>query len=386
MPPRRPYYDILEVSNEADSATIKAAYHRLAHQLHPDKHPGDRETEERFKALTEAYQVLSDATRRRAYDRGGAGFGGGFDPQEMAQELTDALRELMGEFFGRRGADAKTAGQRGAGRTHSLILDLTAAARGGPQTLTALLPRRCNACAGTGAPPQAPPEPCANCQGRGEVRVRQGLLSMHKRCRPCGGRGRRLAQPCSLCAGCGWQEQEGSITLQVPPGVHDGAVLLQSGLGAASTTGGLPGDLRVVVRVQPHPLFERRGADLHLQLPVSALEAALGGALQVPTLGGQVRMVLPAGAQHGSFYRLRGQGLPGNDGSVGDLHVGLLVEVPQALDAEQRRLAAALAASLRPAQLPRRAAFAAQQAADMADTGGPQAPTKTPTSGAANSS
>ena len=255
-------YEVLEVPRDADAASIKAAYRRLAHQLHPDKHPGHAGMEDRFKALTEAYQLLSDPARRRQYDRFGTrGFAGagGFDPSQLGQGLSDALQAVMREFFG--GSTSRSAvRQAGQDRSVALSLDFLTACRGGAASVDVLTARACADCAGTGAPTHAPPQPCDLCQGRGELRVRQGLLSLSKRCSRCAGRGQVRPQPCPACAGRGWQEATEPLTVSIPAGVEDGATLLQPGRGRAwRQRAALPGPCGCGCRCSRTRAFAARG-------------------------------------------------------------------------------------------------------------------------------
>ncbi len=330
----RDYYEVLGVARDADDRELKTAYRRLAHEVHPDKNPGDQRAEELFKEATHAYQVLSNPESRRRYDRFGPS---AFEAGKGAPHAThfgDVFSEIFGDFFSRRGK-GKT---KGRDRTFDLHLDFVTAALGGERTLEVPRAQRCSTCTGTGARPGTSPQICHACGGSGEIRVQQGLLSASKRCGYCRGRGKVVTHPCAACGGGGYVDQQTSLKVRIPPGSDHDTVLRYSGEGEPGKNGGRPGDLRVVLKVDPHPVFRRIGSDLHCELPVTFVDAVLGAQLEIPTLDGRVRMRLPPGTQSGHTFRLRGKGIPNGSGERGDQHVLVTVETPTDLTDEQRAL------------------------------------------------
>lgn len=343
---KRDYYDILGVDRDATPEQVKKAYRKLAHQYHPDKNPGSKEAEERFKEVSEAYETLSQADKRAAYDRFGhagvgraaegfadfaeVGFGGLFD-------------DLFEGFFGASGR-RRSAGQRGADLRYNLTISLEEAARGLEKEV--LIPRMeaCGTCGGSGAKPGSRPKTCGVCRGTGQVRFSRGFLSVSQPCQQCRGEGTVLEDPCRSCHGQGRVRVERGLSVKIPPGVETGTRLRVSGEGEAGVRGGGRGDLYVVIQVAEHPLFVRDGDDLLCEVPVSFTQAALGGELRIPTLTGSTRLRVPPGTQSGAEFRLRGQGMPSLRGyGVGDLRVRILVEVPTRLTARQRELLAEFA-------------------------------------------
>lgn len=333
------YYDVLGVGRDATPVEIKKAYRRLAHRYHPDKNPGDKSAEERFKEASQAYDVLGDTDKRQRYDRfghagvGGGGGGGaedfGFGRGGFAHNVGDVFGEIFGDFFGRKTGRPQ---ERGKDRTVNLEIDFATAVHGGERTLDVLRHQRCARCSGTGAKPGTTPQLCHACGGAGEVRAQQGMFSVSKRCTYCRGRGKIIADPCKECDGRGLVEQHAQLKVRIPAGADNGTTLRYAGEGEPGSGSAPAGDLRVVLAVAPHPVFRRDGADLHLELPISFVDAAVGGSIEVPTLDGRVRMKVPAGTQTGRVFRLRGKGIPkGGSAGGGDLHVTVLVEVPQGL-------------------------------------------------------
>ncbi len=346
---QRDYYEILGVERTASTEEVKRAYRRLAIRFHPDRNPDDPEAEARFKEATEAYSVLSDPHKRARYDqfghaafrRDGAGGAGpaGFDPSDFAP-FVEIFEGLFGEVFGARRARA-----RGRDVEVELRLSFEEAALGTERSLTVPRPERCEQCGGSGARPGSVVRRCGACGGRGTVRRGVGLFAMPETCSACGGRGERPADPCPSCEGRGTVRRERELTIRVPAGVADGAVRTVRGGGEEGPGG--PGDLHVVVRVEPHPLFEREGDDVRCTVPVSFPQAALGATLEVPTLEGKVKLKVPAGTQPGATLRLRGKGIPRfGGGGRGDQLVTLQVEVPRKLTRRQRELLEQLAAEL----------------------------------------
>ena len=351
---KQDYYESLGVARDAGGSDLKAAYRKLAMKHHPDRNPDDPSAEERFKAVSEAYAVLSDPEKRARYDRfghagvSGAG-GGGQDFGDMGG-FADVFNDLFGDIFGggggRRGRRAGR-GQRGADLRYNLELDLHQVLEGMTATIEIPKMRPCKTCAGSGARPGTSPEQCDRCGGMGQVAFQQGFFRVNRVCEACGGAGEVIRDHCSDCRGAGRIEGRQTIDVKVPAGVDDGARLRLSGEGEAGIAGGPPGDLYVVLNIASHALFERDGTDLHVEVPIQFVQAALGSEIQVPTLEGKVNLKIPEGTQSGKLLRLKGKGLPplrpGMEASQlqrlrGDFFVRIFVEVPSKLNAKQRQL------------------------------------------------
>lgn len=338
----RDYYEILGVARDASLADIKKAYRALAVKYHPDRNPGDKAAEEKFKEASAAYQVLSDTEQRRRYDTlGAAGVGGGrgveFDPEAFA-DFSDILGDLFGGLFGgaARGGSAR---QRGDDLRFDLEIDLADAVRGGETTLRVPRTETCPTCSGSGGATPADVIPCAACKGQGQVRYSQGFFAVSRTCPTCRGLGRRITRPCPVCGGQGRVRQERRLQVRIPPGVDDGARLRLPGEGEGGRLGGPPGDLYVVLRVRDHPHFRREGDDLHCRIPITFSQAALGATVRVASLDGEHDLKVPPGLQSGSALRLRGLGVPHLGGrGRGDLVVTLHVETPRRLSRKAREL------------------------------------------------
>lgn len=343
MAEKRDYYEVLGVGRSASKDEIKAAYRKLAVKFHPDRNPGDKDAEERFKEAAEAYAVLSDDDKRAHYDRfGHAGVGEqpftGFD-SSIFGDFSDILGNLFGfgDFFGAR--RRSTGPERGSDLRTGVTVSFDEMVEGVERTITVPREENCDTCGGSGLAEGARRESCHTCNGRGQVRISQGFFTMLRSCPQCGGAGTVVTKPCVACSGQGRVERRRKVTVQVPAGVEDGTRLRVAGQGEAGLRGGPPGDLYVVVRVEPHAQFVREGADIHLEVEVSALRAALGGTLEVPTLGETENVTLPAGSQFGDRITLRGKGLPRlRRGGRGDLVLHLRVVVPRKLSGRQREL------------------------------------------------
>lgn len=345
---RRDYYEVLGVNRDAELADIKSAYRRLALQFHPDKNPGDAQAEERFKEASEAYAVLSNSEQRGRYDRfghqgvAGQGFSG-FDPAafgDFADILGDLFGFTFGDIFGARRSAARNVPRRGRDLQYTLSLTLEDAARGVEETIRIPRLEGCERCDGTGAEPGTSPEACNTCGGNGQVMFRRGFLSVSQTCPECGGAGRVNRSPCNDCSGTGRHEVETTLKVTVPPGVETGMRLRLTGEGEDGVLGGPPGDLFVVLSVADHDVYERDGADLHVQVPISVFQAMIGGEFEVATvLDESKNLQVKPGTQPGDVIRMRGAGMPQLDSSRrGDLYVHLRVVVPKRLSAEQRRL------------------------------------------------
>jgi len=353
---KRDYYEILGVSRNATDQEIKSAYRKLALQFHPDRNPGNKEAEEKFKEAAEAYAVLSDGQKRANYDRfghagvsGAAGGGfGGFDPSVFA-DFSDILGDIFGfgDMFGsgRRGG---TRVQRGADLRYDLDLTFEEAAFGTTTKIKVPRHETCSECGGSGGQKGAAPITCPTCNGYGQVRFQQGFFSITRTCSQCHGTGQIIKNRCTVCHGDGRVVREKTLELKVPPGVDIGSKLRVSGEGDAGGKGGPSGDLYVVLNVQEHEFFERRDHDLYCHIPITFPQAALGAQIAVPTLEGEEeKLSVPAGTQGGSMFRIKGRGISKRGGSArGDLYVMVTVVVPTKLSREQKELLTKLASTI----------------------------------------
>jgi molecular chaperone DnaJ len=354
MSSKRDFYEVLGVARTASDQEIKSAYRRLAIQYHPDKNPGNKEAEEKFKEAAEAYSVLSDQEQRRRYDRFGhagvsssaAGAGAGWGAPGFGG-IEDILGDLFGfgdVFGGRAGSARRSAAQRGADLRYDLEISLEDAANG--MTAQLRIPRleTCEECQGSGAKAGTQPETCQTCSGAGQVRYQQGFFSVARTCSTCRGTGKIIKNPCEQCKGAGRVEREKSMEVKIPAGVETGSRLRIAGEGEAGTQGGASGDLYVVIHVAEHEDFERQGSNLYSSVPVTFAQAALGANVNVKTLDGQHDLKIPAGTQTGTVFRIKGQGMPVLGGrGRGDLFVAVTVVTPTTLTREQRKLLEQLA-------------------------------------------
>ena len=353
------YYKTLGVSETATAKEITKAYRKLARELHPDKNPGNAEAEERFKAVSAAYDVLGDEAKRAEYDEVrrlgpmGGGGPGGFT-FNMDDANASGLGDLLGQMFGRmggRGGTGASSGvgpRRGADVQAELTLDFVDAARGMSTTLHLTSDAQCSTCNGSGARPGTTPKLCPQCGGRGVIDDNQGLFSFSTPCRRCGGAGTVIEDPCPTCRGSGIEKRAREVQARIPAGVSDGQTIRLKGRGAPGRNGGPPGDLLVEVHVAPHPLFGRVGNDLTVRVPVTFADAALGADVTVPTLDGPpVTLRIKPGTQPGSRHRVRGRGIAGKK-ATGDLIVTVDVVVPTSLsDAERSAIEQLAAASVK---------------------------------------
>jgi molecular chaperone DnaJ len=340
---KRDYYEILAVGKTASAQEIKSAYRKIAVRDHPDKNPGDKEAEERFKEAAEAYAVLSDAEKRARYDRFGhqgvAGAGAGFDPTIFAD-----FSDILGDLFGFGGAGGRRGGgpagmTRGADLRYDLTLSFEEAAFGTETTLKIPRLETCPKCSGAGSASGAPPAVCQACAGRGQVRYTQGFFTVARTCPQCQGEGRVVTDPCTECQGEGRVEEERSITVKIPAGVDTGARLRLSGEGEHGRRGGPAGDLYVVLQVRPHKQFRRDGSTVLSRVSISYPQAVLGTAIEVDTLHGKSTLDIPAGTQHGRDFRLRSQGIARLEGGgKGDHVVTVEVVVPNPRDLSPEEL------------------------------------------------
>ncbi len=354
---KRDYYEVLGVSRSASDSEIKSAYRKLAMKYHPDRNPGDKTAEERFKECAEAYAVLADAEKRAAYDRFGhagvssaAGAGAGFDPSVFAEfgDFADILGNMFGfgDLFG-GGSRRRGGPQRGADLRYDLEISFDEAAHGAETTIQIPRQETCDTCSGSGAAPGSSPTVCAQCRGQGQVRFQQGFFTVARTCSLCRGAGRVVSKPCPTCRGTGRVSKERKITVKIPAGVDTGQQLRLQGEGEAGSAGGPPGHLYVVIHVQPHEFFRRDGVNLFCEIPVNFTTVALGGEILVPTLDGPESVKVPEGTQTGTTLRLRGKGMPDVNGrGRGDLFATVQVQTPKRLNKEQRHLLEQLAKSL----------------------------------------
>jgi molecular chaperone DnaJ len=344
----------LQVERAASDVEIKAAYRKLALKWHPDRNPGDRAAEERFKELAIAYSVLSDRDKRQHYDRYGAVEGPAFGGTDVTA-ATDFFDSLFGDLFG---VAKKQRSAAGRDLRYTLELDFEEAALGCEKVIVFERPEDCEACMGSGAQGGAAGlVRCARCEGEGVVRAKVGFLSGRRECMGCGGTGQVPRVPCKACEGAGLVDRERRYRVRIPASSTGGTTQRVPREGAPGRRGGPSGDLHVIVRVRPHAVFGREGDVLTIDVPISPVEAALGAEVDVPLLDGQVNMRIPPGTQPGSVFRLRGRGMPREGGARGDAHVRVVVETPAVLSDEARGLLSRLGEVLDDAALPRRKTF-----------------------------
>src|SRR5688500_13125500 len=358
---KRDYYDILGVAKNASDEDIKKAYRKLAMKHHPDRNQGDetKKSEEKFKEAKEAYEMLSDPQKRAAYDQyGHAGVdpsmaGGGFRGGPGAEGFggfAEAFGDIFGHIFGAAGG-ARRGGQqvyRGADLSDAMEVTLEEAAHGKETQIRIPSWDTCETCHGSGAKPGTSAKTCTTCNGTGTVHLRQGFFSIQQTCPHCHGSGKIIPDPCLTCAGAGKIKKQKTLEVKIPAGINEGMRIRSAGNGEPGTNGGPPGDLYIEIRVKPHDIFERDGDDLHCTVPVPLTTAALGGQIEVPTLGGKAEIDLPEGTQHGKTFRLRGKGIKGVRSSYpGDLYCHVTVETPVRLTEHQRKLMKELDESLK---------------------------------------
>ncbi len=359
MAAKRDYYEVLGVPKDISAEDLKKAYRKLAIQFHPDKNPGDKASEEKFKEVGEAYDILSDADKRAAYDRyghaafaggmGGGGGGGGFhDPFDIFREVFGGggggggAGGIFEQFFGGGGGGggrrrSSTGPQRGSDLRYPLDITLEEAASGTVKEIEIERLVPCKTCSGSGSTSGGGKKACRTCGGVGQVISSRGFFQIQQTCPDCDGAGETVADPCKSCRGVGRQKERARIRLNIPAGIEEGTQLRSTGNGDLGQRNGPAGDLYVLIRIKDHDVFQRDGHDLHCEMPLSYATAALGGELQVPTLGAQASVKVPAGTQNGTTFRLRGKGVKvmGHD-QHGDLYVHVQIAVPNKLTSEQR--------------------------------------------------
>ena len=339
---QRDYYEILGLQKNASDDEIKKAYRKLAMKYHPDRNPGDEETEVRFKEVKHAYEVLSDPQKRAAYDQfGHAGVEGGMGGGPRGgggASFSDIFSDVFGDIFGGGGRGGSRM-FRGADLRYNLELTLEEAVFGVEKTLEIPTWSLCEACDGKGQAGGREPETCTTCNGHGDVRVQQGFFSIQQTCPRCGGTGVMVTDPCGTCGGDGKNEETKELNVKIPAGVDTGDRIRLSGEGEPGERGGPPGDLYVQVMVREHPIFTRDGAHLRCEMPINVVTAALGGEVEVPTLEGRVNLRIPPGTQSGKTFKIRGKGVkPVRGGPQGDLLCRVAVETPVNLTREQKEL------------------------------------------------
>ncbi|MFE1570584.1 molecular chaperone DnaJ [Comamonas odontotermitis] len=353
---KRDYYEVLGVTKTSTEVEIKTAYRKLAMKYHPDRNQGEKakEAEEKFKECKEAYEMLSDSQKRAAYDQyghagvdpsmrggmGGEGFGG------FAEAFGDIFGDMFGSGGGRRGGGPQV--YRGNDLSYAMDITLEEAANGKNAQIKIPSWDECDTCHGSGAKPGTQVKTCSTCHGSGTVQMRQGFFAVQQACPHCRGTGKVIPEPCVACHGQGRIKSQKTLEVNIPAGIDDGMRIRSAGNGEPGQNGGPPGDLYIEIRVRKHEVFERDGDDLHCEVPVSMVTAALGGEIEVPTLGGKAAIDIPEGTQTGKQFRLRGKGIKGVRASYpGDLYVHIVVETPVKLTEHQRKLLKELDESLK---------------------------------------
>jgi len=345
---KRDYYEVLGVAKDADENTIKRAYRKLAMKYHPDRNPDDTAAAEQFREVTEAYEVLTDDSKRARYDQyGHAGVDeqmqdfwgrGGAQDSHAFRDFGDMFGDVFGDMFGFGGGGARSG--RGADLRYNLTMTLEEAANGREVELKIPRHETCGGCNGSGARPGTNPVPCNTCGGHGQVQMQQGFFAVRRTCPTCQGAGTRIESPCVECGGAGRVKVTKKLKIKVPAGVYDGAQVRVSGEGESGQHGSPAGDLYVVISLKKHAIFEREGADLHCTMPVTFPQASLGAEVDAPTLDGRIKIKIPAGTEGGRVFRLRGHGVPDvrTGGQKGDLYVRVQIAVPKKMSARQVEL------------------------------------------------
>lgn len=351
MADKRDYYEVLGVSRDATADDLKKAYRKLAVKYHPDKNPDDKSAEDKFKEVSEAYDVLNDDQKRAAYDRyghaafaggmgGGAGGGGMHDPFDIFKEVFGGGGGVFESFFGGGGGGSQRRSggpQRGSDLRYALEITLEEAAHGAEREIEYERLVSCKTCTGSGSASGAGKKTCRTCGGAGQVISSRGFFQVQQTCPDCGGTGETITDPCKPCRGVGRVKERTRVRLRIPAGIEEGSRLRSQGNGDTGTAGGAPGDLYVVMHLKPHDVFQRDGDDLHCEMPMSFTTAALGGELTVPTIEGKATVKIPSGTQSGTTFRLRGKGLKHLGGTNnGDLYVHVQIAVPTKLSGDQK--------------------------------------------------
>ena len=348
---KRDYYDVLGVNKSASPEELKSAYRKLAVKYHPDKNPGDKSAEDKFKEASEAYGVLSDKSKKENYDNfghaafenggGGQGGFGGFGGFSGA-DFSDIFEDFFGDFGGggRRSSRGRSSNNRGSDLRYDLSITLEEAYLGKKQNIQFSTSEKCNTCKGNGSKPGTNPDRCTYCGGNGRVRSNQGFFTVQQTCPQCAGSGEEITNPCTDCSGQGNKQTSKKISVTIPKGVDDGTRIRLAGKGEAGTRGGASGDLYLFINVKSHELFKRSDVNLFFEFPISIADAALGTTIQIPTIDGKkAKIKIPDGTQDGKQFRLKGKGMPFmRRGDYGDLYVQVKTEVPVFLNKEQKEL------------------------------------------------
>jgi molecular chaperone DnaJ len=345
---KRCYYETLEVPRTANDGELKSAFRKLAMKWHPDRNPGDKDCEHKFKEINEAYDILKDEQRRAAYDRFGhaafeQGGGGGHGPAGFGADFGATFADIFEGVFGMNGGRGRSSGrERGADLRYNLEISLEEAFAGKTAQVRIPTAVACEACSGTGAKAGSRPKTCMTCGGAGRLRQQQGFFTLERTCHVCQGRGQVIDDPCAGCGGAGRLTRERTLSVNIPPGVEDGTRIRLAGEGEAGLRGGSAGDLYIFLSLEQHAFFQRDGADLHCRVPISMVTASLGGTFEVPTIdGGKTKVKIPEGSQSGRRLRLQGRGMPVlRSKQTGDMYVQVVVETPQNLTKKQKDLLA----------------------------------------------
>jgi molecular chaperone DnaJ len=347
---KRDYYEILGVSKNSSAEEIKKSYRKLAMQYHPDRNPGNKEAEDKFKEATEAYEVLKDEQKKSAYDnyghqafgQGGGGQAGGqgfegFDFNDIFSNFSD----IFGEFGGGRQTKKRSAAQRGSDVRYNLEISLEEAFRGVTEKISFTIPSSCDSCHGTGAQSGEKPVDCGTCKGSGKIRAQQGFFIVERTCTTCQGVGQIIKNPCKKCGGQGRINKEKTLSVKIPSGVEEGNRIRLAGEGEAGARGGPAGDLYVYISIRKNQFFTRKGDDIHFEIPLKFTTAALGGTIEIPTIDGtKAALKIPEGAQSNDVFRLKSKGMSviNSGGRRGDMYVKINIETPVKLSSEEREL------------------------------------------------
>ena len=351
MSQKRDFYEILGVAKNASGDEIKKSYRKLAMQYHPDRNPGDKESERKFKEATEAYENLKDDQKRAAYDRfghqaqnagggGGARGGQGFEGFDFS-DIFSNFSDIFGEMGGQRQGKKRSAAQPGSDVRYNLEISLEEAFRGVSQKISFTILCSCDTCKGNGAQGGEKPVECSTCKGAGKVRAQQGFFIVERTCGGCNGSGQMIKNPCKACKGEGRVNREKTLMVKIPAGVEEGNRIRLANEGEAGLRGGDAGDLYVFITVKKHQFFTRKGDDIQSEIPVKFTTAALGGEIEIPTIeGDKAKLKIPEGAQSGDNFRLKGKGMSviNSGGRRGDMYVKINLETPVKLSAEEREL------------------------------------------------
>ncbi len=340
---KRDYYEVLGVNRDANEEDIKKSYRKLAMKYHPDRNPDSKDSEDKFKEAKEAYEMLSDANKRAAYDRFGHA---GVDPSMGAGPgaagmggFADAFGDIFEGIFGGAGGRGRSNVYRGSDLRYNLEISLEQAARGYETKIRIPSIEQCETCHGSGAKPGTSTKQCPTCNGQGQVRVQQGFFSIQQTCPKCHGTGKIIPEPCKTCDGAGRVKRQKTLSVKIPAGVDEGDRIRLTGEGEPGLNGGPAGDLYVQMTVKAHPVFQREADDLHCEMPISFVTSALGGEIEIPTLEGAAQIKIPAETQSGKTFRLRGKGIKGVRSSFpGDLYCHVVIETPVNLTSRQKEL------------------------------------------------